>query len=440
MVLVYSNEITSRIEYIFKFIFNQILNTEVHFTENSLFFQKSQHPKINYSFEKFNDELYFKPHRLLYCKALIAPSINPVWYKGQKYFFESSTDSDLPFDMFAASFYLVTRYEEYLESENDILGRFQAKKSLLYKYNLLEKPVVNTWAILLAQLLQDKYPGFTCRLNKFDFVSTIDVDSAWAFKNKSLSRTAGAMFKAILNRRMDELRDRIRVLSGSEKDPYDTYEYLNFVFRGNEHKVKYFFLLGNYGRFDKNISYKNRHFRKLIQTIHKKYEVGIHPSFASGKKGGKKKIMLEKGRLQKIIQQEVDMSRQHYLRLKFPQSYRRLIKAGIRGDFTMGYPELPGFRAGVCTPFYFYDLKKEKTTNLLITPFQVMDGTLCHYMQLSPENAVKLIEKLMREVKKVGGTFVGIWHNETVNDLGCWKGYRKVFEHMHKLGFQWANE
>jgi len=46
----------------------------------------------------------------------------------------------------------------------------------------------------------------------------------------------------------------------------------------------------------------------------------------------------------------------------------------------------------------------------------------------------------MNEVKKVGGTFVSIWHNETVNDLGEWKGYRDVFEKMNRLGFKWANE
>ena len=106
----------------------------------------------------------------------------------------------------------------------------------------------------------------------------------------------------------------------------------------------------------------------------------------------------------------------------------------------MGFADQTGFRAGICTPFYFYDLENEIKTNLLIVPFQVMDGTLLHYVKLSPGQAFKEIQTLMNEVKNVGGKFVSIWHNETANDLGEWKGYREVFEEMNQLGFKWANE
>jgi hypothetical protein len=61
-------------------------------------------------------------------------------------------------------------------------------------------------------------------------------------------------------------------------------------------------------------------------------------------------------------------------------------------------------------------------------------------MRLSPEEAKKEIMDLMQEVRNAGGTFVSIWHNETLNDLESWKGYRAVFEEMNKTGFTWANE
>jgi len=85
-------------------------------------------------------------------------------------------------------------------------------------------------------------------------------------------------------------------------------------------------------------------------------------------------------------------------------------------------------------------LANETATSLLIVPFQTMDGTLRNYLKLSPNDACAEIELLMNEVKRVGGTFVSIWHNESLNGLGDWKGYREVFEKMNKLGFQWANE
>ncbi|MBN1986205.1 MAG: polysaccharide deacetylase family protein [Prolixibacteraceae bacterium] len=440
MILFYSEDINPRIDYIARLIFTQILGIEVTFTSNSSRFQKYDQPKINYSYEKFGDEFYIKPHRLLYCKALINPDFKSVWVDGEKYFFESSEDSDLPFDLFAASFYLVTRHEEYLERERGKYKRYPAEKSVLSKYGLLKKPVVNIWARLLAQKLQKKFPELFFPEPRFRFYSTIDIDNAWAYLHKGFWRSAGAIAKSAVKGEAAEARKRFGVLAGSQPDPYDTYEYLDNVFKGNEDKVLFFFLLGDYARYDKNVPFKNKHFRNLIKQISNKYTVGIHPSFSSSKKKGKKKLAKEIQRLEQITGKKAEKSRQHFLRLKMPVTYKRLLKNGISEDYTMGYSSHSGFRAGICTPYYFYDLKKERETKLRIMPFQVMDVTLRNYMQLSPEEAKKEIMDLMQEVKNVGGTFISIWHNETLNDLESWKGYREVFEEMNKTGFTWANE
>jgi hypothetical protein len=440
MILIYAEEITPRIEYIFKLVFTQILKLEIVFTSNSDKFIKSDLPKMNYSFEKFGDEFYLKPHRLIFQKALITPDINPVWYNGNKYFCESSKDSVLPFDPFAASFYLLTRHEEYTEQTHDKLGRYNYESSILWKYKLLKKPVVNIWAMLIAKKLSKKYPDLQFPQRKFEFISTIDVDNAFAYQQKGFLRTTAAQIKSLLQGKIDEYQSRQKASKGEEKDPYNTYEYLDSVFKGNEDRVKFFFLLGDYGKFDKNISHTNTQYRELIQKTKKKYDVNIHPSFASSKKHGKQKVAIEKQRLEEITGGKINKSRQHFLMLKFPKTYRRLLKAGIDEDYTLGYSAQPGFRSGICTPYFFYDLEKETPTNLKIVPFQVMDGTLRHYLQLSPEKAFTEIKLLMQEVKKVGGTFVSIWHNETVNNLGPWEGYQTVFEKMNKLGFKWANK
>ncbi len=440
MILVYAEEVTPRIEYTFKLIFTQILRVGVAFTNNSSKFEKSDLPKINYSFEKFSDEFYLKPHRLIFQKAMITPGINPVWYEGEKYFCESSRDSVLPFDPFAASFYLVTRHEEYVEKELDKFGRYPAQKSILWKYKLLQKPVVNIWAKLIAQKFNEKYPDFVFPENNFRFISTIDIDNAFAYVEKGFLRTTAAQIRSLLQGNYSEYKSRSKATNGDAEDPYDTYDYLDSVFMDNEDKVKFFFLLGDYARYDKNISHKNKKYRSLIKKTKEKYDVGLHTSFATSKKGGKKKVGIEKHRLEDILSTSVNKSRQHFLMLRFPKTYSRLRKAGIQEDYTMGYSTEPGFRAGICTPYYFYDLKNETITDLKIIPFQIMDGTLNNYLQLSPEKAYEEIEKIMIEVKKVGGTFVSIWHNETVNNLGRWKGFREVFEKMNQLGFDWANE
>jgi hypothetical protein len=128
------------------------------------------------------------------------------------------------------------------------------------------------------------------------------------------------------------------------------------------------------------------------------------------------------------------------LKIEYPVTFRNLLKAGISEDYSMGYASETGFRAGICIPFYFYDLERETTTGLLLIPFQVMDVTLQQYLELKPDEAWEEIQNLMNEVKNVNGTFVSVWHNESVNDRGHWKGWREVFEQMNQLGFRWTNE
>jgi len=440
MILVYTEKLNPRIEYIFRLIFTVILKNEVSFTTRSIDFLKSDLPKMNYSYEKFGDELFIKPHRLLYCRALIQPDIQPVWYEGKKYFFESSPDSVYPFDPFAAAFYLVTRYEEYLRFEGDRYGRFQPEDSILTRYGMMKKPVVDIWARMLGSKLKERFPRLEFPEPYFRFLPTIDIDNAWAYTHKGFLRSMGAFSKALSRGDFSEAGKRVRVLLGKEKDPYDTYDFLDETFRGNEDKVIYFFQVGGYSRYDRNISWKNGSFQKLIRNNSSRYSTGVHPSYASSKKKGKNKLASEINRLLRITGLPTEKSRQHYLRLRFPRTYRRLEELGIKEDYTMGYAAATGFRAGTCTPYYFYDLKRETPTNLKIIPFQVMDGTLKYYMKLKPEEAWNEIENLMTEVKMTGGVFVPVWHNETLAETAEWTGYREVFSKMIQKGFEWTNE
>lgn len=440
MILFYAEKTTPRITYIAKLYFEQILQVKVLFTSDLNYFLNSDSPKINYSDNSQGNGIYLKPHSLLFESGTGWPIPEPVEYNNNLYFFKSSPDSVFPFDLFAAAFYLVTRYEEYIATDKDRFGRFNAEQSILYKNQLLKKPVVNLWAEMLACEISKVYPQFVWPERKFSFLSTIDVDNAWAYQHKGFGRTLAALAKALFSGNFSGLTERIMVLTHLKNDPYDNYHYLDSVFKGNETKVKFFFLLGNYNRFDKNISHRNVFYRHLISRLFSRYSVGIHPSFSAASDRSGKLLKTEKLRLEKITRHQIKSSRQHYLRIEFPATFRNLIKAGISKDYSLGYASEPGFRAGICTPFYFYDIERDKPTQLLMIPFQVMDVTLLHYLHLQADQAWEEIQDLMNEVKNVKGTFVSVWHNESVNDHGHWKGYLEVFENMNQLGFRWANE
>lgn len=437
-ILIFVSQITPRIEFTFEFILQSILGLNYSLTTNKEEFHNSENARLNYSDSSFSSGLFLKAHSILYSKNIAVQEIDELEYLQNKLFFASSADSFLPFDPFACTFYLLTRYEEYLSESTDEHERFTDSENILVRLNLHQKPIVDQMAYWIAEKLCVQFPDLKIRQRAFQFMTTIDIDNAWAFKNKSPMVSAGAILKAIVHFNWRELKHRLIVFLRLQTDPYDTYKYILETYKGQISHLLFFFLMGDRNQYDKSISYKNKSFRQLIFNLSTVCELGIHPSYASNLKPWL--FEKEKKRLEDILQKPVTKSRQHYLKLKFPQTYHNLLNLNIEDDYTMGFASLAGFRAGTCTAFPFFDLSKNQSTELLIHPFQVMDVTLKNYLRLNPEDAWKLIEGMMLEVKKVNGTFVSLWHNESLKNSGQWLGWREVYEHILETGLKLTDE
>ncbi len=435
MILIYSDAVAPRLEYISRLIFREILRTGVSFTTDAAAFRESPLPKINYSNTNIGEGLFLKAGSLLFSKMQNFPDSGIPEPSGVEFPFKTSDDSFLPFDPLASSFYLVSRYEEYIPGVRDKHGRYPYSRSLLSKLGMLETPVVNRWAQMMGAAMAEKYPTLAFPKPEMQFLLTIDIDNAWAVKHKGLTRTAGAFLKSAAGRDLLSPACRISILCGKRKDPYDTYDYLKESLRGHEQETRIFFLMDHRSRHDRQVSWKNRAFRTLVKDLADTFPAGIHPSYRSSEPGNPFRVRVESGRLQEITGREIRYSRQHYLRLNLPHTYRMLSEAGIREDYSMGYPDTTGFRAGICTPHYFYDLEREEETTLRVVPFQIMDVTMNRYLGLSPSEAIRKTDQLAAEIRQTGGLFSVIWHNESLSDQGCWKGWRTLFEYMIHIGF-----
>ena len=426
-IVIHTKKTSSRLRYIFKFICIEVIGfSEVIFETDVEKFNASTDVKLNYSNVRINNECWISPHTLLFETGLRDQEIKAVDWNHTKAFFNTNRNATIGFDLFAASFFLVTRYEEYLPSIHDAHERFEAHESVAYKEGFLIQPVINIWAQHLKQLLISQKSSLNLHASTYKFINTIDIDNAWAYKNKGLFRTVGAFVKDIIHLEWINFYERLRVLFAGKKDIYDTYHYmLELQNKFNFHSI-YFFLFSDYGTYDKNISIENKAFRKLIKSIADEAEVGIHPSYNSNM--DTEKLEFEIKNLSKVIKRDITKSRQHFLKLSFPTTYQNLIELDITDDYTMGYASEIGFRAGTCTPFPFYNIDLEIETKLRIHPFQVMDATLLYYMKLAPDESISKVNALIDEVKKVNGTFVSLWHNETLSDAKQWVGWRKVYE------------
>jgi len=422
---IYTSGNLPRLKYIAGIILGDILGLSWEITTDKR--KLGKHPVINYSSSVVKGSFKIDPVSLLSETGTVQREIVMSEWKNLPVFFQTSPGSDLPFDIFAASFFLVTRYEEYLDFKPDEYGRFAASSSLAYRNGFLGKPVVDLWTKEFARELLKKFPTLVFKRSEYKALLTIDSDEPFAFIGKNLFRQMGGLLRDI-TLKTGKAVQRYGVVTKGEKDPYEVYDYIIGTIEKHQAETRFFFPVGDHSKYDKNPSWKNEEYRKLINRISAKFVTGLHPSFYSPENSSV--ISNELSRLKSIITREITSSRFHYLRLIFPSSCRNLIKAGITEDFSLGYAEEPGFRAGIARPFCFYDVPEDKETNLRIVPFQIMDGTLFKYKNLNPVASKEVICQLINETRKAGGLFVSIWHNTSLLDNEEWSFWREVFESM----------
>lgn len=437
-MLILVNKKTNRLYYIFELIFKDLLGINFKITTDNEIFTSYDGPKFHYGDNQFWSEPFQKASGLLYERNIHSiqdSELKIIDHDDTKAIFPVYNDKSMfSFDPFAASFYLVSRYEEYLPHIRDKYNRFQAKDSILFKMNMLEKPLVNIWVNEIGDKLKEFYPDLQFKKKSFTFIPTYDIDAAWAYKNKGLVRTVAATVRDLVNLDFKEIETRTRVLTKKEKDPFDTFD--NQIKWQKELKLRpiYFILCGEYDLYDKNVPLKNTDFQNLIKRLGDYADVGIHPSFASFLNVGKMKTEIQN--LSKVLKREITKSRQHFLRLRLPESYEKLIQLDITDDYTMGYASQVGFRAGIADTFRFFDLAQDSSTNLYIHPFAVMDGTLRDYLDLDCEKSLEKVKELITEVKKVNGTFILLWHNETLSGEKRWVGWETLYENILKFALE----
>lgn len=425
--------LSARIKYITRFVSSR-LGFDINLIRADQFKKHSLSPDtavINYSDKPLDGRLNIYSQGLLIKTGIEKQETGHYRHEGRLYLYPAPTGFDLQFDPFSACFFMLSRYEEYLPFKSDQYGRFEADQSLAFRNGFLEEPVVDQWLILLKKALQEKFPFLVFPAQAFRFMCTFDIDNPWAFRHKGLLRNLAGSAKALWQGRFSDYRQRLSVLRTTEQDPYDNYEYIRKIESKFNFSSTFFFLFGDYSRLDSNFTLHSPQFKILVQQIGKDHKAGIHPSLRSN--DHPRLLGAEHARFSAIIGKPPVMSRQHFLVLRFPETYRRLIEMGIKEDYSMGYASYPGFRAGTGSPFNFYDLAAEIETDLVIFPFAVMDITLQQYLSLTPHEALDHIQKIVQEVKQTGGTFLTLWHNESLSGQGIWKGWREVFEGMVKL-------
>ncbi|MES2690890.1 MAG: polysaccharide deacetylase family protein [Bacteroidota bacterium] len=422
MIVVFSKHSTSRLQYVLSELLERRMGIPYTIVTQLTDFQSdTARVKINYTAEPVAGSVHIKPHGLLSETGIRDLSVEVNRHDEWNMVFWTNTSEEVPFDVFAATFYLLSRYEEYVNPIRDEHGRFEAKHSLAFQHHFLRVPVIEVWAAQLKKIFLGIDPGLIFTKHTYTRLSTIDVDFAFKYKGVGIKRWTGKLFRSLLSLKLADAADQLLVSTGLKRDPYDTFDQIH---KTTNSGLAYFMLMNASGGHDKATNFKCLTSIAGMLKEHANF-IGIHPSYQSNTEH--QVLNEEISALKSLTGSPVKHSRNHFLKLALPQTYQRVIAAGIECDYTMMYADAPGFRAGTCFPFFFYDLSREQTTALTVYSTCAMDVTLKDYIRVSPNEAIRILNDMETIARKYQGLFITLWHNSSFIQQEGWREWNRVY-------------
>ena len=339
------------------------------------------------------------------------------------------------YDILTPSFVLLSRYEEFQAKHHDEHGRFLYERSLAEKNDMVEIPLVDEYAMLLRWWLCLYLPDrFEAVPRTPRIVPTHDIDILYRFTGRFQAMKSIFGRDLLINRSLSMVWESIKSYRNwkirPSLDPY--VEAINwFLIQEEKQKLSsiFFFKATEKGHPDATYEVQDPILREIIGIIMEPgyHQIGLHGSYPSAEH--LQYLQKEKQNLSNLCDEEIRVSRQHYLRTFFaddPNSLDLWQQAGITDDYTLGFAERCGFRCGTCHPYPLYDVRHDRVTDIIEHPLIVMDGTLFDCMKLSVEEAKKLALKLKQRCLDVEGDFVFLWHNHTTT-----REFRPYFEEVY---------
>lgn len=394
-MLIYVSQITTRVQYTFDFVLRETLHIDYELTANRDFFNSAD-TQIKWAYSNsLSDIPHLPTANLLFENTIEEQAIERIEIEDIIALFPVNKENGRSFDIFSSIFFLISRYEEYLPSVKDTHGRYAAYQSVVFRFGFLETAMVNRYILWFLRWLKNHFPNIDAKIQLPKALVTIDIDHPFYSKDVGLQ----VWFKRSLK----------QLSFFNDKDKYDTYD---FILDSLQEIPSIFFILcpKHPSQLDHHNHRDSSNFQEMIQYIRSRSKIGIHPSYYAEEKN---LIGEEIAWLSHLHQRPIKSNRFHYLKLDIEASYQKLISLGIQNDFSMACGSHSGFRSSTSLPYYFFDLKKNKKTNLKIYTPCLMDSTFQYNYQ---DNYEERCERLLREVEQYGGLFIPIFHNDILSE------------------------
>ena len=374
--------------------------------------------------------------------ATITSNKLPIIFGRSTYSESGNGDVELGIDVFGSAFFMLSRYEEAVDSARDKFDRFPATASVAYRGGFLNRSIIDEYIEILWAIISKLWPELRRKPVRFRITPSHDVDEP----SRDVFRGVGAVLKESIGD-LVKRRNVSRAIQGTwhwlygqwslhPADPFNTFDQLMKLSDACGTKSTFYFMSGSTNpKYDRPYGIRHRAIRRLLRRIHEQgHFIGLHPSFETYLRPDL--LSQEACRLWDVcrtlgIKQDQWGARMHYLRWNLPHTWRALEEAGLSFDASLGFADMAGFRCGTCHEYRAFDVLADRALDLVVQPLIAMDVTILNsqYMGLGTgESARKVISELRRSCEVVGGNFSLLWHNNQFQNPGEWDLYR------HSLG------
>ena len=334
-------------------------------------------------------------------------------------------------DIFAATFFMLSRWEEYVNTNRDSHNRFPSSESLASKQGFLNRPIINEYIDKLKIMLLELDNKLVFKSYKYKFILTHDVDSIYKWDTiKKFIRNLGG--DLIVRKSISEFLKTIfyytQVKLRLKNDPFDTFDYLMDISDKIGVKSHFFFMGKGLTKFDNMYNSLDNKTKYLVDKIKRRgHFIGIHPTYDAY--NNKKQFKKEKNELEFNLNTKMTFGREHFLRFEVPTTWQIWEDCNMEWDSTLSFADREGFRCGICYEFSVYNILTRKKLNLKEKPLIVMETSFLYQDNITPELIKERIVYLINKVKKHNGEFVLLWHNSNFN-IKKWDKSKNIYSEI----------
>jgi peptidoglycan/xylan/chitin deacetylase (PgdA/CDA1 family) len=325
-------------------------------------------------------------------------------------------------DELAEAFFHLARLEE-VGATTDEHGRFTSASSCL---DPLDPPLER-----LRRRLGLEPPRW--RGARFAVALTHDVDVPWRWTRLATRGSAARLKSHVLARRRGLAVREARALAAMPlhrlrgTDPNWRFDELLEAERERGASSTFFLLAGHNDRHDGAAPEVYGRLRpRLVETILAGGgEVGVHGSYLAARDPA---LLEDEIAALSDLGADVRGQRYHYLRVDPHANLSPLPGLGLRYDTTLGFPDAPGFRAGIAQPFRPWDVAADRPLDLVEIPLAAMDVTLGEerYLGLTARDAESRLLGLLDWAADNGGGFSVLWHTDRF-DRATARGWDRLY-------------